>query len=280
MADSRLLHPPSNARGMGVIVEAHDPRTERYPARDLIGMGTGALVLPLADHIYIPETGWQDQRFTESCVGHAIAQAIYIRQGAMGIAPNKRVMPSPHDIYYRARASRYGWRDIADIGSNPVAGWEVLRAAGTPDGLGIVPYDVLPFDPWHIDTPPQPHCYQRSVDYDWLHYHWVLSDDDERCREVDELLREGRPVTAALTCGQDITTWSPDDGPWRYRGPRRGSHYVVLVHVDDEGNYWAVGSWGAGYGAGGMHHIARSEIASSRTSYLATPDIDAEKVRT
>lgn len=256
----------------GVIPEPHDPRTERYQAHTLIGMGGPAPVLPLIDHVALYAGEWPDQGIAERCCGDATTQAIAIRQGALGIPPHKRLVPSPDDTYYRGRASRVGWRNVIDIGSSPVACYEALR--GDPQGLGIVSIEDRPSDPFTVDTPPDPAIYRKAVDRDWLRYHWILEDGADRLVQTDALLRSGRPVTAAITCDTSILTWTPTMGPWRYRGPRRGGHYVCLIAVDDAGNYVAIGSWGSNYGMAGLHVIARDEIASERTSYLATPDID------
>jgi len=257
------------SHGLGVVYEPHDPRTERYPASDLIGIGS-PVSGPMVDHVHAPD-GWPDQFSTESCVGQAIRQAVWIRQAMLGIPIGKRIAPSDRDIYYRARASRHGWKNVVDIGSNPVAGWECLR-----DPLGIVEYDALPFDASKVDDAPSPSIYRRSIDRDWLHYHWLL-DDDSRLTDLDALLGTGRPVVGAVTVDQGLLDWTPSQGPWRYRGPRKGGHYLCFVHADRE-SCWAIGSWGSDYGAGGLHQIARSEMASSRVSYLATPDIDPERV--
>jgi hypothetical protein len=253
----------------GVVYEPHDPRTEMFQACELIGQDTSSPVLPLADHL------WPilDQGLSESCVGMAIAQAVYVRQGAMGVLQSKRIMPAPTDIYYRARASRNGWKNVIDIGSNPVAGWECLR-----DPLGIVRFEDLPFNAFSVDDPPDPAAYRRAVDRRWLAYHWILDDGQDRLVTLDALLRSGHPVTCALTVDRGLVNWTPSMGPWRYRGPALGGHYVVVTSVDQQGDYWGPGSWGSDYGLAGMHCIARDEMASSRVSYLATPVIDLGKV--
>jgi len=213
---------------------------------------------------------WPDQGLTESCVGHAITQAVAIRQGLVGLDP---VIPAPTDIYYRARASRQGWEYVVDVGSNPVAGWEALRPPGAGAGLGIVALADLPWDPFRVDDPPDPALYRHAIERDWLSYYWILEDGADRLVQLDALLRSGHPVTAAITCDSSVVDWHPGDGPWRYRGPREGGHYLCLVHVDADGHYWCVNSWGADHGLGGLTQIARDEIASSRTSYLATPEV-------
>lgn len=257
----------------GVLYEPHDARTERYPAHDLIG-ASEPVVLPLANHIFVPPTGWVDQQLSESCVGHAIMQIVHIRQGAMGVSVHKRITPSSMDIYYRGRASRNGWQNVIDIGSNPVACLECLR-----DPMGIVRYEDFPFDPMAVDDPPDPALYRLSVEPAWFGYHWILDDGQDRLATLDALLRSGHPVAVALTVDRGLVRWTPADGPWRFNGPVIGGHYVPLVSVDSNGDYWAAGSWGSGYGLGGMHCIARSEIASSRTSYLVTPVLDLGKVK-
>jgi hypothetical protein len=253
----------------GVVYEPHDARTEQYQACELIGQDLASPVMPLADHL------WPilDQGLSESCVGMAIAQAVYVRQGAMGIRQDRRVMPAPTDIYYRARASRNGWQNVIDIGSNPVAGWECLR-----DPMGIVDIQTMPFNAMDVDDPPDPAAYRRAIERRWLEYHWILDDGQDRLVTLDALLRTGHPVTCALTVDRALTRWTPGQGPWRYRGPGLGGHYVCLTSVDIDGNYWGPGSWGRNYGAGGTHCIARDEIASVRVSYLATPVIDIGKV--
>jgi hypothetical protein len=266
--------------GRGVIYEPHDPRTERYSADVLIGASPTSG--PMADHVHAPD-GWPDQGSSNSCTGQAIRQAVWIRQCMMGIAPRDRIAPSDRDIYYRARASRHGIDShgrprCGDIGANPVAAWETQRAPSRGGaGLGIVAYDDLPFDLWHTDEPYDASVFSRSVRRTWLEYRWIL-DDVHRCEQLDALLRGGHPVCAAITCDASLLTWRPSSGPWSYRGPSLGGHYVAIVHVDTDGDYVAVGTWGASYGESGFHRIARSEIASSRTSYLATPVIYPERM--
>lgn len=266
------MTPPRGFRG--VAYEPEDPRIRRYPAAPLIG-ASSAPAAPLIDCVWTP---WLDQASTESCVGHAIAQAVYVRQGAMGIPRERRIMPSPRDIYYRARASRHGYKNIADIGSNPVAGWEVLRPPESRrPGLGVVPWDALPWDPAHVDD-PYVSATRHAMDHSWLEYRWILGEDSARGEELDALLRSGHPVTAAIAANEGMTRWDPETGPWYLRGDREGGHYICLLHVDEDGNYWAAGSYGTDYGVGGLHWIARHEILSSRTSYLATPVIDPLRI--
>lgn len=255
----------------GVVYEPPDARMELYPAHDLIGLGAAPAQGSMLDHVALYAGEWPDQGLTESCVGHAICQAVSIRQGMMGVLESQRVVPAPTDIYYRARASRVGWGEVTDIGSNPVAGWEVLRTPA--DGLGIVSLADLPWDPFSVDKEPDPAIYRRAIDRDWLSYHWVLDDGQDRLVTLDALLGTGHPVTCALTVDQGLMDWTPSQGPWWYQGQRPlGGHYVCLVHADRE-SYWAVGSWGSDYGLAGLHQIARSEIASSRSSYFATPEV-------
>lgn len=262
----------------GVVYEPIDPRCQQYLARDLLGAATPVSVTPLIEYVHVPDTGWQDQGVAESCCGFAIKQAIYIRQGAMGIPAHKRICPSEIDIYYRGRAARVGYQNVIDIGANPHLCWEVLRRSGSQYGLGIVPYDLLPYDAWAVDDPPDPALYRRSVDHDWLEYRWILDVGKARCDELDALLQAGHPVACAVTCDESILRWNSLTGPWSFTGPIVGGHYVCLIHVDEAGDYWAVGSWGGDYGVGGLHHIARHEIASARTSYLATPVIEPRKI--
>lgn len=262
----------------GIVDEPHDPRCERYRARDLLGAGLEPEV-PMADLVFLPGGTWPHQYSSNSCCGKAIQQAVYIRQGVMGVPVPDRVAPSDRDIYYRGRAARVGWRNVVDLGANPVACWEVLRApnpGGT--GLGVVPYDELPFDLGKVDEPPPAGCYRIAADHGWLQYYWVLGNGEDRAAELDPLLRSGHPVTAAIAANEAMTRWDPASGPWRLQGARTGGHYICLVHVDAEGNYWAIGSYGRTFGVGGLHCIARDEILSSRTTYLATPVIDLAKL--
>ena len=261
----------------GVVVEPFDSNTSRYSASALVGRGSSVPRSPMIDLVHIPRDGWQDQYDTESCCGAAIKQAVHIRQGMIGIPIDEIITPAELDIYYRGRASRVGWKNVVDIGANPVACWETLRPpkrlSGSSVGLGIVTYEDLPFDPDKVDVAPDPAIYRKSIDRDWLEYRWILESGSSRLVQLDALLRTGHPVTAGVTCDRSIMTWNPSQGPWRYTGPWRGIHYLCFIHVDDEGHYWAVGSWGHLYGMGGLHRIARDEMASDRVVYLATPEI-------
>lgn len=251
----------------GVIYEPPDPRVRRYSADVLIGIGEPNV--SMGGMVHLLGGRWPDQELTDACVAHAISQAIWIRQCVLRMGVHERFFPSQLDLYFRGRAKRVGWKNVIDIGSNPVAVWEITRSP-----TGIVPYGNLQWDPMLVDKRPDPALTRWAVDWrDKINYHWVLSSGTSRCVDVDGLLQSGRPVTAALTVDQGLLDWTPGHGPWSFQGPRKGGHYVLLTGVDSRGDYDAIGSWGGDYGDHGMHKIARSEIASDRTSYLATPEI-------
>lgn len=268
--------------GLGLVEEwRRDARAKAFPASMLLGAGASSTPerAGFADRVFVPDDGWINQATTESCVGMGAMQAIHTRCANIG----KPFTPSPGALYFGGRAARLGSPDVFDLGSNPNDVWAAARggrdASGKLRGPGLIPYSAWPWRPIKVDLQPDPECYRLAADHDWLAYHWVLTYGTARLPEVDGLIAGGRPVTCGIEWTTTADTWRPIDGPWRHSGVVRGYHYVCLVAYDRAaGLYVAANSHGGGYGDHGFMWIARSEIASDRTIYLATPDIDPGKV--
>jgi hypothetical protein len=262
-----------SGHGLGLVEHYRwDPRNAAHPAHAVIGAGPPPPRKSMADLVHTPPgQPFANQGLHQSCVGWALHQIIHVRSRAIGIAP---ITPSPTAIYYQARARRYGWDAIWDGGSNPHEALSSLR------DVGIVPYASWPHAK-PINDCPDPDAYRMGADKDWLSYRWVLTSGAARTHEVVSLLASGRPVFAALQVDEDLESWGPGDAPWTRRGPVLGGHAVSVVGYDttEAGKrvFVVANSWGPIHDSG-FFLMSQTALESTETTYLATVEIDPEKV--
>jgi hypothetical protein len=210
-----------------------------------------------------------DQSQTGSCVGHALACAIFTSLSAQGVA--SAFLPSPADIYTLARClERAQFWDgqgqappLADNGSQP---YLAIRALGE---WGIRPMRPLPerfsdADPATINDDPKLLDIEADSQSLIVGPYAVSSTDD-----VALALSNKIPVTAALDADSDaFQTYSGGT-----LGPLGTSldHYVCITGFDvapDGSRRWRVrNSWSSQFGVYGELFVNDAALAEFGDMY-------------
>jgi len=202
-----------------------------------------------------------------TCVGHAIAGGIYLKQGAanaaLGQPTRVREFPSPLAITYNARVK--GGYPERDVGCQPRLAFE-----------GLTDYGYCAIENWistdeNICKQPSAEAYRLAVDQRAIQYYRVLNEGQAACEDVRQGISRENPVVIALTLNaafQDLT-----DAIWK--GPSGtiiGSHYVLGVEYTPD--YLVIlNSWGRNWGVNGFGKVAWSAIGDpsvTRDRYAIT----------
>jgi hypothetical protein len=213
-------------RGCGAIPDVRD---RIYPhASDVVGT---TLAPPRASdgcRAFCPVRP-VDQGSDESCVGEALAQALFARMGVDGLA---QVMPSSRAIWYFAR-KRAGFEN-ANSGCRPFDAIEAIAENGYPD-------EALWPRTKHYSRRPDQLAMRGAFDRERLVVGRIQTEGADREDELRSYLHPGVPVTLALTV--DEAYQESSSGVWTPGGRPRGRHYVLAHSYDAEGVY-TLGSYG------------------------------------
>lgn len=250
--------------GTGARAYFADPRD--LPAEELVG---SAGVLPQDVMFAGYAMHGMQQAQTNSCVGFATSQAIWITQGVNSIPSSKRVMPSPGAIY--AQALRRGGIGAVDAGCYPRDAWASLR------DLGVVSIWDHPVDLEKITKLPSVTDYRAAVDRDWLRYYWVLEDGAKKVDRVKALLAQHRPVAMSLQVDDGFMNLDKSSEPWLRSGASLGGHYVVAAGYSPQGVY-IVGSYGPSWGDSGCAWVSWEAVEDDECTSLVVPEIDMERL--
>ena len=226
------------SRTKGCITGVRDPRSLAYPASKLVGASPAPSSVDLSKYAF---TGL-DQGHCNSCVGFAVAQALFMRMRILGIPG--AVLPSARAIYYQARARRNGWQNVTDVGSVPLDAWASVRELGAPKWSDFF------YDQERINAAPPPGVFRHPAVGN-PSYYWIFKGQKQTMQQV---LAERRPFTFSLPVDapfEDATGSDWPDEPWEYSGNLLGYHYVTAVGYASNG-ISMVNSWGLDWGVGGF----------------------------
>lgn len=256
--DDDVIEAPAETvpeRGFGWIPCPEDERD--YSLRAMLGAPT--YVPPEAMRLlaFIPRV--RDQLSASACVGFAIAMAIGIRLGVLGLFLEEL---SALAVYTWARmAAKYGVESvIEDIGSIPRVAMQALREHGAP-GESAWPFDVARVNdelPWDVQ--------QESSAGRVTAFYRI--DSDERVHEVMYALSHDYPVvfgsrvdTAFMALGQHASVRSFDQ-----TDRNGGGHMMCLVGYqtrEDGVHFLMLNSWGTGWGNAGFAWLHEDIIRAS-----------------
>ena len=195
-----------------------------------------------------------------SCVGHAIAGAIYAKEGAEDTVagePNRaRAFPAPLGIYYLAR--KKGGYPQDDNGCQPRLAFE-----------GLTDYGYCAIEDWpsvevNILKQPPAEDFRLAADNRFVQYYRVVNDGGAACEDIRQALSKQNPVTLALQI--DLSFENLKDGIWAGpTGAIAGGHYIWAVEYNFE--YVTIAnSWGHSWGVNGFGKVAWSAIADAAIS--------------
>lgn len=220
-------------RGLGAILPRRWVRAweiRAHKARMAAALAAGPVA---ATTLGTPDI--RDQGQTNSCFGFASVQGQYIESQVKGQAAK---LLSPMIPYYEARSLLGG--DVSDNGSDPDAMVEAWAHYGACD------WDVLPFDPSHINDEPGRVSYVQAQRHRMAIEPILEVGTDDLITAVQYAIAvEKKPVLIAIDVNAEFMKPSGDvvDDP---SGGSLGYHANLLYGFDDSGLADA-NSWGTGW---------------------------------
>ncbi len=238
-----------------------------------IGALLGAAAVPLpasVDHSHLL-TEIPDQGSTSSCVGQALATALFIIALLAGF-PIPR--PSPKGLYDVGRLLDDPRAPLKDEGSRPVA---VVNGA---TDYGMVAEERWPLTDQNVNVPPPLDVFQHGLDA-LLAGHYRVGSGPGAALLIKQALAKGFIPIFAMDVDQAYEELGPDDvydGP---KGPSLGGHMQAIVgyYVDALGRliFIVAGSWSRAFARNGFAHVTAAFIERGASDILV-PTIVPTKV--
>jgi hypothetical protein len=232
--------------------------TPQLSVRHLLG---GAMRLPASFSLEQYVQSVFDQGQTSSCVGWALAQAIFLRCLVMGV---RIAFPSPECIYVVARAMERQLQNLtpaqaplADEGSEPALAWLGLAQWGAASS------DAWPFDAATINNEPDLELLEIASAFKVTGYYKLSSTGAQRSIDVQQAISSGYPVSIGVDVDQAFESYNggKTNGVPNYvtqpdKKALLGGHELHLVGFQNFPNgktlYRGVNQWTTGWGDSGL----------------------------
>lgn len=227
-----------------------DDRDNLYGVHRLTGTA-GVVTLPeeidLSSYVY--EVFHQGQ--TSSCVGHALAQAIRIRQTQLLSKIVEK--PSPLFIYALARQNESALD--RDEGCMPRSALKALMK------LGFCSERCWPLKQETLFTMPSATAFQDAYDHRFVggYYNLLGNSTQSRAQQIRIALYYGYPVVFGMQVDEAFEDYTGGISA-RPTGELLGGHMMCLLGYGP-GYFRGVNSWGENWGENGFFRITE-DIAS------------------
>lgn len=255
-------------RGTGYIPDVFDIRDLQHTEHpQLVGASSFPASVSLAD--YLPAV--VDQFNTNSCVGHALATAIYATARVAGTQlPNISALA----IYAGARAADYAKSPkLPDIGCRPRAAAEWIKKRG------IVAEGRWPFLSSKAEAWPPLDVYQAGADAVLGGYYRVTGRGQALEDNLRLCLAQGCVVAFAQPVYDDFERYTAGSylgSP--PTGTTRGSHMTALYGyaqmAEDAGKgttsklvFQGINSWGLGWGDAGHYTMTSERLLATGSDF-------------
>lgn len=210
-----------------------------------------------------------DQGYTSSCVGHAIAAAIWGRMKKRG---TPIALPSPICIYDLARCiDRNGPHEsLVDEGSMPNQAMRGLTEWGAASAQA---WGHFPADPFSINDEPALDQLEAAAEFKLLGYYRIDSTGSSRVELMRNAISQGFPICIAI----DVDTAFEDyAGKGMLGAPNPndllGGHYVYVngyeTYSTTKTAWHFPNSWGEGWGKTGVGIGDERFIAGAMDIYV------------
>jgi C1A family cysteine protease len=246
---------PTARHGFGHLPDREDVRDDRFTAAFGADRAGGSLDMRGLAPVL-------DQGGTSSCVAHAVATAILIREAVAGVYPI--VPPSRLALYWNARYQHGGQR--SDSGTYIREAFKVLAKIG-------VPHEALhPFSTFTLTVNRQPpiKSYIEGHKRSGGRYVRIDSYGSDRIADIRAALRNRLPVVFGTLVSEDFLRLRGNTVAQAPTAAARiaGGHAMVVVGDDPQRGFIVQNSWGRGWGDNGYCVLSYDYVTSGITRDL------------
>lgn len=219
-----------------------------------------------------------DQGQTSSCVGQAVARAIFIRQAVAG---TPCAFPSPAWIYAMARVLERGPTPVGTVPQplqdDGCAPDEAIAAASTALGWGAASGTAYPFNPDTINDEPSLEGAELGLCC-VINAHYSIPTDAAAEQLVMQSLAHGYPIVRGGPCGDETQKYPGGDAVIGSVVNPESGHETCIVGYDHNGpggslRFIEMNSWGLEWGNAGFGWTNSNWLADSQ-------DLDAIEAST
>jgi hypothetical protein len=239
-------------RGLGCRPDGYDPRDKAF-SELLLGVTSAPRSVSLEERM--PLTGALDQQATQACVGYSWALALWLEMAGLGFG--ELFMPSPHAIYFWARA--YVGMQRQDSGAMLRDAPRALAAFGFPTS------EAWPSKPYTVNVQPSILALRSANDRRRLAgYYRIPRGDTDSMRLA---IAAGHPVVFGLKLRSSFLDGN-EPVIDRDTGSERGGHAMVALGYDGRG-FRVASSWGPTWRERGLCWISERRMQEAMDAWVA-----------
>ncbi len=236
-------------RGVGWLKEEPDSRDMR------IGALTLDPTIPAAASLRHPAITVRDQDGTQSCVGHAWAQAIELAYAWHNTLTGDL---SPLALYFWARASHGA--------AGEDAGTYLRAAAKAVMRFGVPSERTWPFRASRVNVSPAWQAYRDAYDRRGLRgYYRVDATDLDGIRKA---IANGKPVVGGWRVDRAFTQFRGTGTIDMITGEIIGGHALCLMGYNADGTFEIINSWGTSFGNQGYAHVTEDFVSQGHDLWV------------
>ncbi len=198
----------------------------------------------------------RNQGGTLSCVGHATAKALEIRE-AFKVGVQAATPLSVLEVYYLAREimvpKQTGWD----------SGTYISHACDVARRFGVCPEADWPFDPMKVNVSPPWAAMRHAYQHRAAAFYKIESIGQDRVQKVREALANHFPVVIGTDVGDNWQTYKKGEVLGFCKTPE--SRHATCLVGDIDGKFIGENSWGSGWGDKGFYVMDPVVIASIQT---------------
>jgi C1A family cysteine protease len=199
--------------------------------------------------------GRRNQGATSSCVAHAVAKAVEVRNTiAKGTSP----VLSRLALYFLARTLMFPKRNTVDQGTYVSTACDSLRR------FGVCEETMWPFDKTKIHRTPTWDAMQKAYTNKIDSFYKIKANGEDRIHRIKTALSEQYPVVFGTAIGSNWYNYNQD----KVLSPTKsikGYHATVLLGYDGD-TFIGENSWGSDWGSNGFYKMDAEHLMWDKSS--------------
>ena len=201
----------------------------------------------------------QNQRFTNSCVAHAVVKALELKR-IQKYGRDAHIDLSILAVYYLARELMLPKQIHADKGTRISLACDVLRR------WGVCPETDWPWDIRMIGKSPSWIAMRKAYVHKISAFYRITAEGTQRVENIIQALNNGHPVIFGTAVGKNWYGYRPNEVLSK-PDTIIGRHATCLVGYQN-GKFLGENSWGAAWGDEGFYLMDEDYIKWAETKDL------------
>lgn len=211
-------------------------------------------------HIILEYTPISNQLDIGSCVANATCDCLEVLKGLED--KNNVTQLSRLFVYWNARLY------TKETGKD--GGCYIHNAMDSLTTLGVCTESLWPYDVNNVFIQPNQLAYKQGDDNTFNYFYQIISDDDDRVKDIEAAIRANHPVVFGTLVGQELMDYIGEEKVFNPPLTSKGGHAMLItgVRINSSGKreFYIRNSWGFAWGIQGHCWFSEEYIKWNETS--------------